>query len=199
MLVADPLHRAAARERPATLIGAAAAAAGGRGGCAMASARGTVGTRSRRLQRVGGAIGTAALAVVLTARRGPVHSPDNVIHGFQSAYWVALGIAALGIIPCVVLRAERRAAAGRGRAATAAVAPRSREPDHGDRAAAGREQYVDELRAAFREFRGRSGGCADATRTSRSGEMSDAQFELLVELARARRLLGRRARLRRAS
>ena len=31
-----------------------------------------------------------------------------MIHGFQSAYWVALGIAALGIIPCIVLaRAER--------------------------------------------------------------------------------------------
>ncbi len=59
------------------------------------------------LQRIGGAIGTAVLAVVLQRASG--HSPSvvHLAHAFNTAYWWSFGTAALGLIPCVVLlRAE---------------------------------------------------------------------------------------------
>jgi EmrB/QacA subfamily drug resistance transporter len=58
------------------------------------------------LQRLGGAVGTAVLAVVLQRSAG--RGADGLAHGFDVAYWWALGIAALSLIPCVMLlRAER--------------------------------------------------------------------------------------------
>jgi EmrB/QacA subfamily drug resistance transporter len=60
------------------------------------------------LQRTGGAIGTAVLAVVL--QRAGVHArtPAELADAFDTAYWWALGIAALSLIPCLMLlRAER--------------------------------------------------------------------------------------------
>jgi EmrB/QacA subfamily drug resistance transporter len=60
------------------------------------------------LQRTGGAIGTAVLAVVL--QRAGVHArtPAELAGAFDTAYWWALGIAALSLIPCLMLlRAER--------------------------------------------------------------------------------------------
>ncbi len=60
------------------------------------------------LQRTGGAIGTAVLAVVL--QRAGVHArtPAELASAFDTAYWWALGIAALSLIPCLMLlRAER--------------------------------------------------------------------------------------------
>jgi len=60
------------------------------------------------LQRTGGAIGTAILAVVL--QRASVHAltPAEHASAFDTAYWWALGIALLTLIPCVLLlRAER--------------------------------------------------------------------------------------------
>ena len=60
------------------------------------------------LQRTGGAIGTAVLAVVLQRAGAHAHSPEQLASAFDSAYWWALGIAALSLIPCVMLlRAER--------------------------------------------------------------------------------------------
>jgi EmrB/QacA subfamily drug resistance transporter len=59
------------------------------------------------LQRLGGAIGTAVLAVVL--ERAGAHAVTTAQHAsaFDTAYWWALGIAALSIIPCLMLlRAE---------------------------------------------------------------------------------------------
>ncbi len=59
------------------------------------------------LQRLGGAIGTAVLAVVL--QRAALHASTPAEHAsaFDAAYWWSLGIAALTLIPCVVLlRAE---------------------------------------------------------------------------------------------
>jgi MFS family permease len=59
------------------------------------------------LQRIGGAIGTAVLAVVLQRATGHSASPTKLAHAFDTAYWWSLGIAALSIIPCLVLlRAE---------------------------------------------------------------------------------------------
>jgi EmrB/QacA subfamily drug resistance transporter len=60
------------------------------------------------LQRTGGAIGTAVLAVVLQRAGAGAHSPAGLASAFDTAYWWALGIAALSLIPCVVLlRAEK--------------------------------------------------------------------------------------------
>ena len=60
------------------------------------------------LQRIGGAIGTAVLAVVLQRAGGSRAIPGRSWRSaFDTAYWWALGIAALSLIPCVVLlRAE---------------------------------------------------------------------------------------------
>jgi EmrB/QacA subfamily drug resistance transporter len=60
------------------------------------------------LQRTGGAIGTAVLAVVLQRASAHAHSPTELADAFDTAYWWALGIAALSLIPCLMLlRAER--------------------------------------------------------------------------------------------
>jgi EmrB/QacA subfamily drug resistance transporter len=66
------------------------------------------------LQRTGGAIGTAALAVALQrVAIGQPHTPGGLAHAFDAAYLWALGIAALSLIPCLMLlRAERPDGAG---------------------------------------------------------------------------------------
>jgi EmrB/QacA subfamily drug resistance transporter len=59
------------------------------------------------LQRIGGAIGTAVLAVVLQRASGSAPSPAHLAGAFDTAYWWSLGIAVWALIPCVVLlRAE---------------------------------------------------------------------------------------------
>jgi hypothetical protein len=59
------------------------------------------------LQRIGGAIGTAVLAVVLQRASGSAPSLSHLAGAFDTAYWWSLGIALLSLIPCVVLlRAE---------------------------------------------------------------------------------------------
>ncbi|HUH80070.1 MAG TPA: DHA2 family efflux MFS transporter permease subunit [Solirubrobacteraceae bacterium] len=77
------------------------------------------------VQRLGGAIGTAVLAVVLQRSSGAVHTPAKVAAAFGTAYTWSLGLSALALIPCVLLMraesprlrseegaAERAAAAG---------------------------------------------------------------------------------------
>ncbi len=60
------------------------------------------------LQRTGGAIGTAVLAVVLQRAGVGARTPAELASAFDTAYWWALGIAALSLIPCLMLlRAER--------------------------------------------------------------------------------------------
>jgi EmrB/QacA subfamily drug resistance transporter len=67
------------------------------------------------LQRTGGAIGTAVLAVVLQRAGAGAHTPAELASAFGAAYWWALGIAALSLIPCLMLlRAERPRRAGDG-------------------------------------------------------------------------------------
>jgi EmrB/QacA subfamily drug resistance transporter len=59
------------------------------------------------LQRLGGAIGTAVLAVVLQRAAVGAHTSAALAGAFDTAYWWSLGIAALSLIPCIVLlRAE---------------------------------------------------------------------------------------------
>jgi hypothetical protein len=75
------------------------------------------------LQRTGGAIGTAVLAVVLQrAAVGQPHTTAGLAHAFNTAYWWALGIAALSLIPCLMLlRAERPEGSGDGVPTEAAI------------------------------------------------------------------------------
>jgi EmrB/QacA subfamily drug resistance transporter len=78
------------------------------------------------LQRIGGAIGTAVLAVVLQRATGHSPSAAHLAGAFDTAYWWSLGICLLSLIPCVVLlRAENpRAKLDRaGANAEAAVEP----------------------------------------------------------------------------
>jgi EmrB/QacA subfamily drug resistance transporter len=60
------------------------------------------------LQRVGGAIGTAVLAVVLQRASAGATNPAELASAFGTAYWWALGICAASLIPVLfLLRAER--------------------------------------------------------------------------------------------
>jgi EmrB/QacA subfamily drug resistance transporter len=59
------------------------------------------------LQRLGGAIGTAVLAVVLQRSMPHVPTLTGAAGAFDNAYWWSLGIAVLSLVPCLVLvRAE---------------------------------------------------------------------------------------------
>jgi EmrB/QacA subfamily drug resistance transporter len=66
------------------------------------------------LQRVGGSIGTAVLAVVLQRELIGAHTLAAAGHAYGVAFWWSLALAAMAIVPCLVLvRAERRARAQR--------------------------------------------------------------------------------------
>jgi len=76
------------------------------------------------VQRLGGAIGTSVLAVVLQRATGAVHTPEKAAAAFGTAYTWSLAMSALALIPCILLmRAERpgaRAAEAAAERATAA-------------------------------------------------------------------------------
>jgi EmrB/QacA subfamily drug resistance transporter len=75
------------------------------------------------LQRLGGAVGTAVLAVVLQ-RSMSGHGVEGAAHAFDAAYWWAMGIAALSLIPAVMLlRAERPVQVEREFASSEAAEP----------------------------------------------------------------------------
>jgi EmrB/QacA subfamily drug resistance transporter len=62
------------------------------------------------LQRVGGSIGTAVLAVVLQRALVGAHSLGDAAEAYGTAFWAAAGLTALAIVPCIILtRAERAA------------------------------------------------------------------------------------------
>jgi EmrB/QacA subfamily drug resistance transporter len=62
------------------------------------------------LQRVGGSIGIAVLAVVLQRGLDHAHSLAAAASAYGTAFWVAVGLTAVAIIPCVVLMHAERAA-----------------------------------------------------------------------------------------
>ena len=65
------------------------------------------------LQRVGGSIGTAVLAVVLQRSLAGAHSLSDAAGAYGTAFWFAAGLTALAIIPSLILvRAERAARRG---------------------------------------------------------------------------------------
>ncbi|MGH2849133.1 MAG: DHA2 family efflux MFS transporter permease subunit [Solirubrobacteraceae bacterium] len=62
------------------------------------------------LNRVGGSIGTAILAVVLQRSLTGAHTAGAAAGAYGTAFWWSAGLSALAIIPCVVLtRAEHNA------------------------------------------------------------------------------------------
>jgi hypothetical protein len=61
------------------------------------------------VQRVGGSIGTAVLAVVLGTALTGAAGPSETSAAFASAYWWAFGLSIVALIPAVILaQAERR-------------------------------------------------------------------------------------------
>jgi EmrB/QacA subfamily drug resistance transporter len=75
------------------------------------------------LQRVGGSIGTAVLAVILQQSLTGAHTLAAQASAYGTAFWAAAGLTALAIIPCVILTRAERAA----REASRAEATTSRE------------------------------------------------------------------------
>jgi EmrB/QacA subfamily drug resistance transporter len=74
------------------------------------------------LQRVGGSIGTAVLAVILQRALVGVHSVAGAASAYGTAFWASAALTALAIVPCIVLvRAERIARAEKGAAADASA------------------------------------------------------------------------------
>ncbi len=64
------------------------------------------------VQRVGGSLGTAVLAVVLQRALTGAHSVGAAASGYGTAFWASAVLTALAIVPCIVLlRAERAARA----------------------------------------------------------------------------------------
>ena len=64
------------------------------------------------LQRVGGSLGTAVLAVVLQRALIGAHSSGAMASAYGTAFWASAILAAIGFVPCIILiRAERRARA----------------------------------------------------------------------------------------
>ncbi|MBV8940113.1 MAG: DHA2 family efflux MFS transporter permease subunit [Solirubrobacterales bacterium] len=66
------------------------------------------------LQRVGGSLGTAVLAVVLQRAAVGVHTLTGLASAYGTAFWGATALTAVAIVPCLILmRAERTARARR--------------------------------------------------------------------------------------
>jgi EmrB/QacA subfamily drug resistance transporter len=65
------------------------------------------------LQRVGGSLGTAIIAVVLEGQIRHVHSAAAAAAGFAHTYWWVMGVTVVALLPALLLaRIERRAKAG---------------------------------------------------------------------------------------
>jgi EmrB/QacA subfamily drug resistance transporter len=72
------------------------------------------------LQRVGGSIGTAVLAVVLQRALAGVHTLPGAAGAYGTAFWWSAGMSAVAIVPAIILvRAERAARRAKGAAAGA--------------------------------------------------------------------------------
>jgi EmrB/QacA subfamily drug resistance transporter len=62
------------------------------------------------VQRVGGSLGTAVLAVVLQRALAGAHTLNGAASGFGTAFWAAAAMTAAAVVPCLILlRAERAA------------------------------------------------------------------------------------------
>ncbi len=75
------------------------------------------------LQRVGGSIGTAVLAVVLGRALVGAHGAAAAAAAFGTAFWWSVGLTALAVLPGLVLLRAERAARATPRPATAESGP----------------------------------------------------------------------------
>ncbi|MGA2009825.1 MAG: DHA2 family efflux MFS transporter permease subunit [Solirubrobacteraceae bacterium] len=76
------------------------------------------------LQRVGGSLGTAIIAVVLEGQTSGARTPAAVAAGFGHTYWWVMGVTLVALLPTFVLtRVERRARQQTAPAPAAAQAP----------------------------------------------------------------------------
>jgi EmrB/QacA subfamily drug resistance transporter len=73
------------------------------------------------LQRIGGAIGTAVLAVVVQRVSGTSPSLGKLAGAYDTAFWWSLGIVVLSLIPCLVLLRAENPRARRSRAVAGAA------------------------------------------------------------------------------
>jgi EmrB/QacA subfamily drug resistance transporter len=69
------------------------------------------------LQRIGGSIGTAVLAVVLQRALSGAHTLSAAASAYGTAFWAATGLTAIAIVPCIILMRAERAARAASRAA----------------------------------------------------------------------------------
>ena len=76
------------------------------------------------LQRVGGSIGTAVLAVVLQRALAGAHGLGAQASAYGTAFWWSTALTALAIIPALILvRTERAARRGAAQPSVAAMVP----------------------------------------------------------------------------
>ncbi|HEY2440114.1 MAG TPA: MFS transporter, partial [Solirubrobacteraceae bacterium] len=71
------------------------------------------------LQRVGGSIGIAVMAVVLQRSLNTAHTLAEAASAYGSAFWWATGLTVVAIVPCIILIRAERAARRRGGAEAA--------------------------------------------------------------------------------
>ena len=64
------------------------------------------------LQRIGGAIGVAVLAVILQRQLEAAQSRDDIAAGFGATYWWSMAIVAVALIPALYMWREQRRTAG---------------------------------------------------------------------------------------
>jgi len=74
------------------------------------------------VQRIGGAIGVAVLAVVLQRSTEHAHSVAALAGGYGTAFWWSVGICVASLIPCLVLLRAENPRARMGKAASNAEA-----------------------------------------------------------------------------
>lgn len=79
---------------------------------------------TRLAQQLGGAFGTALLAVILQSAIGPHTSLTDLSQGFDTAFWWAVGFTVVAIGVCVVLPSRPRPPLAEPRAESAEVSPR---------------------------------------------------------------------------
>ena len=88
---------------------------------------------TRLAQQVGGAFGTALLAVILASTTGGASSAAELAHGFDTAFWWAVGFTVLAIVVCFALPSRPGAAPATSQAPSPAgargVPRRRRRPD----------------------------------------------------------------------
>jgi divalent metal cation (Fe/Co/Zn/Cd) transporter len=83
------------------------------------------------LQRLGGSIGTAVLAVVLQRALIDAHHPltaEGAAGAFSVAFWWSLGITALAIVPSIILLLAEREVRAKTRSATLTAEAPAVEP-----------------------------------------------------------------------